>query len=155
MNPNATNAHADAADKKRLRRALRQARQNLDAEDQARAARGLLENILTLEAFQAAERVAMYLANDGEIDLREVIDWCHRQGRQIYLPVVQQSGGRNWLLFGVLTPETVLESNRLGIAEPVLDRESLLPAEALDLVLVPLVGFDDSGSRIGMGGGVL
>ena len=148
-----TNAHAEAGDKKRLRRALRQARRNLDAEAQARAAVGLLENLLTLEAFRTAGRIAMYLANDGEIDTREVIDWCHRHDRQVCLPVVQQSAERNWLLFGALTPETRFENNRLGIAEPVLDRSALLPADTLDLVLVPLVGFDLRGSRVGMGGG--
>jgi 5-formyltetrahydrofolate cyclo-ligase len=109
--------------------------------------------MLKLDAFQRAQRIAMYLANDGEIDTREVIDRCYQEDKQAFLPVVQQSEGRNWLLFGALTPETKFEPNSLGIAEPVLDRQSLLPADALDLVLVPLVGFDNRGSRVGMGGG--
>ncbi len=44
-----------------------------------------------------------------------------------------------------------MRKNNFGIAEPG-DRGRILTAE-LDVVLVPLVGFDDAGNRLGMGGG--
>ena len=144
---------APHGDKKRLRGMLRAARRNLGEENQQRAARDLLAQLVELEIFQGARRVALYLPNDGEIDTGEVIRWCRRNGRQPYLPVVQRSGGRNWLLFGEYRAETRLSPNNLGIPEPVLDPSELVPARDLDLVLLPLVGFDLQGNRIGMGGG--
>src|SRR5690606_17806228 len=43
--------------------------------------------------------------------------------------------------------------NRFGIPEPVIDGGALLEPAALDLVVVPLVGFDARCHRLGMGGG--
>ncbi len=43
--------------------------------------------------------------------------------------------------------------NRFGIPEPDIVRNGWVFASELDLVLAPLVAFDDEGNRIGMGGG--
>ncbi len=43
--------------------------------------------------------------------------------------------------------------NRYGIFEPDIRRRKPIPAWGLDLLLLPLVAFDASGNRIGMGGG--
>jgi 5-formyltetrahydrofolate cyclo-ligase len=43
--------------------------------------------------------------------------------------------------------------NRFGIPEPADASETIVAAESLELVLVPLVGFDRRGHRLGMGGG--
>lgn len=153
INTGYQNSPAPCGDKKRLRGMLRAARRGLGEEDQQRAARGLLAQLEELEIFRHARRIALYLPNDGEIDTGEVIRWCRRNGRQPYLPVVQREGGRNWLLFGEYREDCGLSPNNLGIPEPVLDPSELVPARELDLVLLPLVGFDLEGNRIGMGGG--
>lgn len=147
------NASVSCRDKKQLRGLLRAARQGLGREEQSRAARGLLTQLQELEVFRRARRIALYLPNDGEIDTGEVIRWCRQNGRQPYLPVVQRSGGRNWLLFGEHRADAALSPNSLGIPEPVLPPSELVSARDLDLVLLPLVGFDAQGNRIGMGGG--
>lgn len=46
-----------------------------------------------------------------------------------------------------------MAANRFGIPEPPITSGGLLPARQLDLVLVPLLGFDDECNRLGMGGG--
>ena len=53
--------------------------------------------------------------------------------------------------FGRVGRTTQMTKNRYGIAEPVDARA--LRARQLDLLLMPLVGFDDEGYRLGMGGG--
>jgi 5-formyltetrahydrofolate cyclo-ligase len=57
------------------------------------------------------------------------------------------------LRFAPWKPGDALASNRFGIPEPDLSPASLLEADALSLVVMPLVGFDDRGNRLGMGGG--
>ncbi len=153
INTGFQNPPAPHGDKKRLRGMLRAARRGLGEEDRQQAARDLLAQFLELEIFRRARRVALYLPNDGEIDTGEVIRWCRRNGRRPYLPVVQRDGGRNWLLFGEYREDGRLSPNSLGIPEPVLDASELVSARDLDLVLLPLVGFDLQGNRIGMGGG--
>ncbi len=105
---------------------------------------------------QRARRVALYLPNDGEIDPRPLIDWLERRRARVYLPVLRPlSDNRLWFVH--YHAGTRMTRNRFGIAEPSTrfgaHRANRLPAWALDIVLLPLVGFDGDGQRIGMGGG--
>ena len=43
--------------------------------------------------------------------------------------------------------------NRFGIPEPMLTKNNLCPLSQIDLIFTPLVAFDSSGNRLGMGGG--
>lgn len=72
------------------------------------------------------------------------------EGRQTWLPVLRPDGR---LAFRRLTAGTPLRANRLGLLEPVGSGAIAVPLAALDLVLMPLVGFDAAGRRLGMGGG--
>ena len=138
--------------KSELRKHLRKVRRGLTQEQQASAALNLLTQLKTIEAFQGAQKIAMYLANDGEIDPVEVMKWAWTHGKCCYVPIVVQEQS-NSLLFAEVTDQTKYVNNRYNIPEPVVDKALMITAAQLDLVLLPLVGFDDQGSRIGMGGG--
>ena len=147
------NPTIDTTDKTTLRKRLRRSRRELGEQAQRQAAEKLLVQLLQLPEFVASRRVAMYLANDGEISPERVVQWMHANSRQCLLPIVQQDRGRNWLLFAEIKPDTEYTKNRFGIFEPVVEPDMLLRADQLDMVLLPLVGFDGAGNRIGMGGG--
>jgi 5-formyltetrahydrofolate cyclo-ligase len=102
-------------------------------------------------AFMRAGRVAAYLANDGEIDPARLVQRAWTSGRQVYLPVLVDRP-RPTLRFAPYEPGTRFTRNRFGIPEPDVPRRTLLPARALDLLLLPLVAFDGHGNRLGMGG---
>ena len=140
------------ADKVSLRREMRNLRRELDAVQRQSAAAGLLRNLMTLDAFTAADSVALYLVNDGEIDPIDVMHWCWNNGRRTYVPIVIQQQG-NSLVFAPVSSDSEFRENRFGIPEPVVDQSEIIRAAELDLVLLPLVAFDASGNRIGMGGG--
>lgn len=57
------------------------------------------------------------------------------------------------LLFLHYHPQSQLIVNRLKIREPKLDVRDVLPLAELDVLVTPLVAFDVSGQRLGMGGG--
>lgn len=99
--------------------------------------------------FARAKTVACYLANDGEIDLGRVIEAIWARGKTAYVPVLFTPK----LWFYPLSPDTPLQRNRFGIWEPALAPSARCHVHRLDLVLVPLVAFDSSGNRLGMGGG--
>ena len=115
-----------------------------------RAGKRLAERVACLDCFRRAESVAASLAFDGEIDTADTVHMAWDQGKSVYLPVLRP--GRT-LLFAPYTPTTTLKSNRFGIPEPVVDETKMVTGQSLDLVLVPLVAFDEKGCRLGMGGG--
>jgi 5-formyltetrahydrofolate cyclo-ligase len=102
--------------------------------------------------FKHSQKVAVYLASDGEIDCNAIIQTLLRQDKQVYLPVLHPITHRQ-LLFVQYDANTPMRYNRFGIKEPQLKRSRIVPAQALDIILMPLVGFDASGNRLGMGGG--
>jgi 5-formyltetrahydrofolate cyclo-ligase len=70
---------------------------------------------------------------------------------QLAVPVVQADGIslKNY----ALPPGTPLFENRWGIPEPAADDATLVPPDAFDAVLVPLLAVDETGQRVGYGGG--
>ena len=93
--------------------------------------------------------IAFYLANDGEIDPYRFLQRCHKLGKRCYLPVL--APGKQ-LRFVRYRPGDRMNRNRFGIPEP-RRRHLRRPTWLLGLVLLPLVGFDRHGARLGMGGG--
>jgi 5-formyltetrahydrofolate cyclo-ligase len=136
----------------RLRRDLRARRRALPPEVRDAAARALARRVAGQPVYVRARRVATYLANDGEMDPAYLVRRAWASGRRVYLPVLID---RPWplLRFAPFTPDTTFTRNRFGIPEPDVPRRKLLPARALDLLLLPLVAFDAAGNRLGMGGG--
>lgn len=138
--------------KKALRQRIRKQRKQLSTFHQVKAANQLLKHLNNQYWYRSSRHIAVYLANDGELSCSAVIDALHATGKQVYLPVLHPINHRQ-LMFVRYDQHTPMRYNRFGIKEPQLKRSRLLPPEALDLILMPLVGFDLQGNRLGMGGG--
>ncbi len=116
------------------------------------ASERLTFNVTHSHYFRVSRRVSCYLANDGEIDPRPIMERIWDMRKICYLPVLSGLAG-DYLWFAPAKPGTPLAQNRFGISEPVVSAKDLVRAQQLDLVLLPLVGFDERGNRLGMGGG--
>ena len=136
-------------DRAQLRSELRGRRRSLPAAQRIAAADALANHLLALSFLPDSGNVAGYWAMDGEIALNS---WQVRLPRQLVycLPVLHVD---NSLRFAPWRPGEALVTNRYGIPEPEVDPDDALPAQALSLVVMPLVGFDAQGHRLGMGGG--
>ena len=138
--------------RKQLRRDLRARRRALTQQQQRLASRRLCRNLLASHELRDARSIALYWPNDGEIDPRPMRRSVERMNKACYLPVLHPVlGNRLWFLR--LDEHTGMTPNRFGIPEPSLRRSASRPAWALDVVLMPLVGFTAGGNRLGMGGG--
>ncbi len=137
--------------RKTLRRELRAARRSLTPAQQRAAGLGLQRQLRTFLPLLHARRISFYLPSDGEINVLPLVRFLARHGKRCYLPRLHPDGS-NRLLFIRWRDCALQETNHLGIPEPPLWEERV-PAWALDVILMPLVGFDRAGNRLGMGGG--
>ena len=135
-------------DRDTLRRDLRQRRRSIPASERIAAAGHLAAHLLALPFAPATGHVAGYWAMDGEIALHV---WQLRLPPSLTycLPVLDG----DQLRFAPWRPGDALVSNRYGIPEPDVAAASLLDPRTMALVVLPLVGFDMRGQRLGMGGG--
>jgi 5-formyltetrahydrofolate cyclo-ligase len=123
-----------------LRWRLRAARRAIAAAERPGAAAAVDAALRSLGLPRPGTRIAAYRAMDGEIDPAIVLGRASALGCQIHYPVI-----------------TSLRSRRMRFATEGDAGDGVTPVVRsghwLDLVLVPLVGFDARGNRLGMGGG--
>lgn len=135
-----------------LRKLLRSKRRSLSSSQQVQAAQQLYQQLAQHPLFRRAQHVAFYIASDGEIDPLLLIREAWRRGKHVYLPVLAR-WPKTTMVFQRVRPTQQWEKNRFGILQPRWNVADQRAAWTLDLVLLPLVGFDQYGGRLGMGGG--
>lgn len=134
------------------RKQLRARRRRLTRQQRAAAALSLARRLAAEHIFQNSQRIAAYLPVDAEMDPTPLIERAWSLRKKIYLPVLSPLP-TDTLWFVRYEPHSRMVKNRYGIPEPLVQHRHRLPAQSLDLVLTPLVGFDNHGNRLGMGGG--
>ena len=136
--------------KSELRKSLRQRRAAIGRAERRRAGVSLTRNALRHGLLTRYQRIGIYLAHGAEISTLPLINRALMLKRACYLPMLSCGRGR-MLWFNRLQAGQTWVANRFGIPENTTTQQ--LHARQLDLLFMPLVGFDDSGNRIGMGGG--
>ncbi len=136
-------------DKAALRRQLKAARNAIGPHARRLAARAAARLALREGVLLRARRIGFYLPQHGEFDVRPLLNQALWMGRTACLPMLPARG--RVMRFGRMQAGMRMLPNRYGIPEPVDARP--LRARQLDLLLMPLVGFDLAGRRLGMGGG--
>lgn len=134
-----------------LRDSLRQSRKSLSPDRHQATSLALSDLAREQDFYRNAQHIAFYQAIDGEIDPKPLLDAALQDGKQCYLPVISGENS-DMLSFAPFDLETELVENQWGIPEPP-QPEEFIPPTHFDLVLVPLVGFDKSCFRLGMGKG--
>lgn len=137
-------------DRRTLRAELRARRRALTPAQRMQAAAGVAASLERLPEALVDERIGGYWAVDGEVPLLQVVAGLRRRGQRFYLPRV---GPARRLRFAEWRAGVELAPNRYGIPEPICADDDLLAPGLLDVVLVPLLGFDREGHRLGAGGG--
>jgi 5-formyltetrahydrofolate cyclo-ligase len=139
-----------AARKQDLRRRLRALRAAIPPPLRSQAARTAARRLLRTPLLARATHVAAYLATGSELDAQPLIDALVRRGCTVLVPRVDpREAGR--MRFVPLTAQAPHARNRYGIAEPRARRASRAPR--IDVAILPLVGFDADGHRLGSGAG--
>ena len=140
--------------KTNLRKQMRARRARLTRQQQSQAARAMVRQMKRCIPAWFRGRWALYLSHQGEIDTEPLVCALRQLNREIFFPVLHPIY-YNRLLFAKSehTGRKGMATNRYGIREPSLRNARTSPAWAINVICVPLVAFDRSGNRLGMGGG--
>ncbi len=152
-----------ATSPKTLREQLRMLRRQLTPEQQAlHALQALtyLQDLLENHSNQATQnqlprplKVALFLSQDGELKTQSAIDYLwHCTEHRVFLPALETKPDLH-MAFVEYQETTLMINNQFGIPEPQAPLDKHLTGQQMDIVLMPLVGFDLQGNRMGMGGG--
>lgn len=89
----------------------------------------------------------------NEFDPQTITDYCYfkNPGQQLFYPVITEHSNPPEIISVIVDDDTVFKINKYGIEEPV-DGIDMFPTE-IDLVIVPLLCFDEKGNRVGYGMG--
>ena len=137
------------SDKHALRRLARQRRRGLSAQARARAEAAVAAHLHALLGRHQWQGIAAYAATASELDLSAFFADLPAAPVTVHLPAIDADGVmrfRRWPVGTVLTP------GPHGIAQPPPSAVATMPAD-LDAILLPLLAFDDCGTRLGSGAG--
>jgi len=141
-----------STDKAALRKRLRRIRLAIPAQIR-RQAGGAVARIATRHGLLARKRrLGLYVPSKGELDCLPLLNRALHMGADCFLPVIPRARQR-MLWFSRLGDGPHWGLNRFGIPEYGHRRFNRLRASDLDVLFLPLLGFDQSGYRMGMGGG--
>lgn len=136
--------------KQAIRQSCRRIREKLPLSYQQQASAQICSRIRQLEQYRYAKHIALYRACNGEVDLNELWQAASPQGKYCYFP---RLNANKQLSFLPVTPTTAFINNRFAIPEPDIDESYAVAPNNLDIIFMPLVAFDEHGTRLGMGGG--
>ena len=138
--------------RRKLRREFRRLRRALSGAQQQKHAEAVFRHLDNAGLLWRSGAVGAYLTDpdEGELNCMPTISRLWQRGRRVGLPVV--GGQRGFMDLFRYQPDTRLVRNRYDILEPEPGSPHI-PLLSCSIMLVPLVAFDDHGTRLGMGGG--
>lgn len=153
------------SDKAAIRRQLRQNRQNLSKSERQRAEKTI--NRVLKSLIKRGKKIAVYYPIGSELRLDNFIQSAQQRGAQLYLPYIEKNSLRLWFtpypkLSGSLKHQTRAKPTRspIKIGKRPKNRINIpqfngkkIRAHQLNTLIIPIVGIDAQGYRLGQGGG--
>ena len=135
--------------KANIRKHIRAQRRSLSKTDHGYRSRLAAKAVAGLPMFRAGKRIALYLPFDRETDTAALIAAARRRGVRLFVPVIVDRR-HSRIRFYPLEGKT-----RRGVFGIAVPSSQALPTASrwLNLIVIPLVGVDALGRRLGMGGG--
>ena len=134
-----------------LRKELRRKLKSLSPEDRTGRCEKIVKELLSHPRFLKARNVLIYVSLTPEVETRALLKEAWRREKKVYVPRLDPREKQIQIV--ELYDLKELRPGSYGILEPPLNRNHLGKPEELDLVLVPGLGFDRKGGRLGRGFG--
>ena len=138
-------------DKATIRKLGKEGRKSVRGESRIRFQKEICKRIRESEAYKKAEVVLSYQAFGGEVQLDELIVLAKEDGKRLAFPFCLD---KTTMIALIPENEDSWGEDVYGIKVPLLEHSEKVKPEDIDLVLTPLVAFDEKCNRTGMGAGV-
>ena len=134
-----------------LRKELRRKLRTLKPEERTRRSEKVVKELFGHPKFSKARSLLVYVAMEHEVETRPLLEEAWRRRKKVYVPRLDSQKKRIQIV--ELSDLKELKPGSYGILEPPLNRNRLGKPEELDLAIVPGLGFDRGGGRLGRGFG--
>lgn len=121
-------------------------RKSITQEERKEKERLIKENFLSLNELNYATNVCAYFAIGSEVNVTEIISKLFELGKRVFAPVVR---GDDMYAIEYKSGQ-FLDLGTFNIPEP---KGEYLEKEKLDLIIVPMIAFNESRQRVGYGKG--
>ena len=136
--------------KERLRKELKNKRNSLSKNEVLEKSKKIKERLYALNEFKQAPVIVFYVSYDNEVFTHDIIKECLTKKEVIIPKSVKENRS---LILSKLENWNDLEIGAYNILEPREDKIIEISIDEIDLIIVPGVGFDEKGRRIGHGKG--
>jgi len=138
--------------KSSIRARLLACRKALSAKETATKSETIHTRIRSLPVWNSAKTLLLYLPVNGEVDTWPLFDWAREQGCRMLLPCCRKNEPGRMDFFTVMHREELVPG-MYNIPEPDRNQCMLIEHPDPEVVILPGVGFDRQGYRLGYGGG--
>uniref|UniRef100_A0A670Y6Z9 5-formyltetrahydrofolate cyclo-ligase n=3 Tax=Pseudonaja textilis TaxID=8673 RepID=A0A670Y6Z9_PSETE len=150
----AANLHAA---KRALRAELKRRLEGLSEAEKLRQSRLLAGKVMVHPCYLSSRRIAVFLSMPDEVQTNEIIKDIFQKGKECFIPWYKpQSSHMDMVKLASYEEIASLPLTSWNIHQPAEDdrrEDALATADGLDLILMPGLGFDKTGNRLGRGKG--
>ena len=138
-------------EKSEIRKLGKQGRNSIKGQKRLDFERSICEKIRESELYKEATNILSYQAFGGEVSLELLNQWAVEDGKKLAYPYCTD---KTTMIALVPRDENSYGEDLYGIKVPMPEKSDLMEPEDVELVLTPLVAFDENCNRTGMGAGV-
>lgn len=137
--------------KQEFREKLKDNRKNLSTSNVLEKSNKIKKLLFEMKEFKEADTILFYISYDNEVFTHDMIKESILIGKEVVVPLVAKKNRR--LILSIIDSWDVLELGAYNILEPKKEFVKEASVGSIDLIIVPGVGFDEQGRRIGHGMG--
>ncbi|MEF8848329.1 MAG: 5-formyltetrahydrofolate cyclo-ligase, partial [Candidatus Thermoplasmatota archaeon] len=137
--------------KKKIRRDIYEKRKQLSRKEILKKSKNIKYKLFNLTKFAKSETILFYVSYDNEVFTHNIIKEAISSGKKTVVPIVDKE--RHRLMLSVLESWNDLQPGSYGVLEPKKNCLQKISPKEINLIIVPGVGFDKKGNRLGHGEG--
>ena len=135
-----------------LRKRLKRKLSVISASSRKGKSRKIIAKLAQLLVFKKANRICTFMSSPLEVETKALVGLALKLKKTVYAPC-PDSDGKGMAVYEVRNLRRDLRRGRFNILEPRKIKARKGRPSSLDLILVPGLGFDRKGGRLGRGAG--